>query len=840
MRFHTSGFKAALLASIAVSSVAPAMAQTAAAPVAATESDDNIIIVTASKRSATLQDTPISVAVTGKKQIEESQIRDLKDLSTLVPSLKVSQLQSSANTNFIIRGFGNGANNPGIEPSVGVFIDGVYRSRSAAQIGDLPNLERVEVLRGPQSTLFGKNASAGIISIITAEPKFKWGGGAELSYGNYNAIVAKADITGPLTDTLAFSLSGNINKRDGYAQDLNLKTDFNDRNRWGVRGQLLFQPTESLKFRLIGDYDNIDENCCIAANVIDGPTGNAVRAVGGKIDSNNPFSYNVYNNFPSTNKIKNYGVSLESDWNISDTLALTTIGSSRAVRSYTNQDSDFTSADLIGKNAATTDINTFTAEARLASTFDGPLNFLVGAFYFNEKIDYDASLLLGKDFRNYANLLSGGGYLRAEAALAPLLGFPIGTFGAQGQGTHEQYDYKNNAISIFGQADYEVVEGLTLTAGFNYTRDKKKVGANVTSTDVFSSLDFVAIGDAQLAGARPPIPAALIPTLAQNPNVNTLLQLKPLQFLPPFLNFPNSVEDGKTNDDNLSYTLRAAYKVNTNLSAYVTYATGFKASSWNLSRDSRPTAADFIPGSPVTNPATSPIRAAGLAVNNLTTGSRFAGPEKASVYEAGLKGSYDGFAFNLAVFKQALKGFQSNVFVGTGFVLGNAEKQSTFGVELDTSITPVKNFNVTASLTYLDPKYDKFTGGSSIGPGLTVVPTDLSGQTPAGVPKYSIAVGSTYTHEINDDMKLMFHVDFNHESNTQIADGLPTLRREIDQLNGAISLTLRKGLDFTVWGRNLTNQQYLSVIFPGVAQAGTISGYPSQPRTYGGSIRYRF
>ena len=201
MRFCTSNFKAALLASIVVFAVAPAMAQTAtapAAPVAATaDADDNIIIVTASKRSATLQDTPISVAVTGKKQIEESQIRDLKDLSTLVPSLKVSQLQSSANTNFIIRGFGNGANNPGIEPSVGVFIDGVYRSRSAAQIGDLPNLERVEVLRGPQSTLFGKNASAGIISIITAEPKFKWGGGAELSYGNYNAIVAKADITGP-------------------------------------------------------------------------------------------------------------------------------------------------------------------------------------------------------------------------------------------------------------------------------------------------------------------------------------------------------------------------------------------------------------------------------------------------------------------------------------------------------------------------------------------------------------------------------------------------------------------------------------------------------------------
>ena len=843
-----STLKALLLASIAAGSVtasaqtttpaappttlaAPSATPATAAAGTADNGDDGLIIVTASKRVATLLDTPISVAVTGKKQIEESQIRDLKDLSTLVPSLKVSQLQSSANTNFIIRGFGNGANNPGIEPSVGVFIDGVYRSRSAAQIGDLPNLERVEVLRGPQSTLFGKNASAGIISIITAEPKFKWGGSAEFSYGNYNAIIAKADITGPLSDTVAFSLSGNINKRDGYAQDLNLKTDFNDRNRWGVRGQLLWQPSDALKFRLIGDYDNIDENCCIAANVIDGPTGGAVRALGGKIDSNNPFSYNVYNNFKSINKIKNYGVSLQSDWNMSDTLALTTIGSYRAVRSDTNQDSDFTSADLIGKNAATTNIDTYTAEARLASTFDGPLNFLIGGFYFNEKIGYDASLTFGKDFRNYANLLSGGGYLRTEAALSPALRFPIGTFGAQGQGTFEKYDYRNNAISVFGQLDFEVTDKLTLTAGFNYTRDRKKVATDVRSTDVFSSLDFAAIGAAVFK-----IP----PAFANNPAVNPLLALRPLQFLPPFLNYPNSVEDGRTSDNDLSYTLRAAYKFDSNLSAYATYATGFKASSFNLSRDSRPTAADFIAGPAITNPPTSPIRAAGLALPNLTSGSRFAAPENAEVYEVGVKGQFDGFAFNLAVFKQALKGFQSNVFVGTGFVLGNAEKQSTFGVEIDASMTPVRNLNFTANLTYLNPKYDKFTGGSTINAGLTVSPADLTGLRPAGIPEFSIAVGSTYTHEFTDSVKAVFHVDYAHESNTQIADGLPSLRREVNSLNAAISLGLAKGLDFTVWGRNLSNAKYLTVIFPGVAQAGTISGYPSQPRTYGGSIRYKF
>ena len=184
------------------------------APAASDEVDDNVIIVTATKREQTLEEVPVAVSVTSAAAIERAQVRDLKDLQTLVPSLRVSQLQSSANTNFIIRGFGNGANNPGIEGSVGVFIDGVYRSRSASAISDLPNLQRVEVLRGPQSTLFGKNASAGVISIVTAAPSYEFGGSAEISYGNRNAIVAKADITGPISDNIAFSLAGGIKTFD--------------------------------------------------------------------------------------------------------------------------------------------------------------------------------------------------------------------------------------------------------------------------------------------------------------------------------------------------------------------------------------------------------------------------------------------------------------------------------------------------------------------------------------------------------------------------------------------------------------------------------------------------
>ncbi len=831
MRHESFRLKSVLLASIAFGSVA-ASAQTAPAPVAAAAEDDNLIIVTASKRVATLQDTPISVAVTGKAQIEQAHVQDLLELQSLVPSLKVGQLQSSANTNFIIRGFGNGANNAGIEPSVGVFIDGVYRSRSAAQISDLPNIDRVEVLRGPQSTLFGKNASAGIISIVTAEPKFKTGVRVEASYGNYNAVVLKAGITGPISDTLAYSLDANLNKRDGYGHDLALGSDINNRNRYGFRGQLLWKPSDSFKLRLIADYDKIDETCCLVVNLFDGPTGNAVRALGGKVNNGNPWDYNAYNNFPSTNKIDSYGVSAQADWNINDQLALTSISAYRGNLSNTNADSDFTSADLIGSNKNRTKINTYTQELRLASNYDGFFNFLIGGFFFKEKIDIDASLTFGKDFKNYANLLSGGAYSAVEPTLRALVPVLPGTFGAQGQGRFENYKYDDTAISIFGQGDFTVTDKLTLTAGFNYTYDKKKVATNNISTDSFSAVDLVR------AGVAAGVPASL----ATNPTYNPFLGLKPLQFIPQFLNFPNAVEDGKTHDSNLSYTLRAAYKFSPNFSTYATYATGFKASSWNLSTDSRPFASDFIPGSAYQSPApaASAIRTAGLALVNLTTGTRYAGPEKAQVYEVGFKGSFDGFAFNVAIFKQILKGFQSNIFQGTGFVLGNAEKESTRGVEIDASATPIKNLNVTASVTYLDPKYDLFTGGSAFNAATnSVVPTNLTGRRPSGISTWSVAVGGTYTQPISDDVKLIYHVDYAVDSAYVIAQGLPN-KAAPETLNASLSLALSRGLEVSVWGRNLTEPHYITVIFPSVAQSGSLSGYPSQPRTYGVSARYRF
>jgi len=819
----------------------------AAAEEAVVEEDfGNEIIVTASKRAQTLQDTPIAVSVTTGEAIERAQIRDLLDIQTLVPSLRVGQLQSSANTNFIIRGFGNGANNAGIEPSVGVFIDGVYRSRSAAQIGDLPNVQRVEVLRGPQSTLFGKNASAGIISVVTAEPKFDFGGSAELSYGNFNAIVAKAAITGPISEKLAFSLSGGINKRDGYVDDLGTGSKSNERDRWGVRGQLLFEASDNLKFRFIADYDKVNEICCAVVNVVDGPTGNAVRALGGRIVSNNPRALTQFSNIDSINDIENYGASLQMNWEAGP-FDITTIGAYRAVNIFTNQDSDFTSADLIGDNRNNTGIDTYTLEARIATDFDGPINFLLGGFYFKENIDVASSLTFGRDFRNYANLLSGGGYINIEPTLRALNGIAasVPAFGSRGLGVFENYDYSNRAISLFGQADWEIVEGLTLTLGGNYTNDRKAVATDVRTTDTFSTIDLVQTG--ANAGFLPAARAQACggATVTPGLNCNPFLALRPLQFLPGFLNYPNAVESGKTKDSDLSYTVRLSWEASENISVYATYATGYKGVSFNLSRDSRPFARDFIPGSPAQSPApaASPIRTALGAnlPNNLTSGTRFAEPEQAAVYEIGLKGQFDGFAFNIALFDQSLKGFQGNVFVGTGFVLSNAEKQSVRGFEVDASISPTRNFTINTALTYLDSKFDSYTGGSALVPGsFATLPFNLTGQRPAGIPEWALNFGGTYTAELGGGTELVFNADFSHEGNVQIAQGLPQYKRSVDNLTSSVTLALESGLSVSVWGRNLTDDTYITTLFPGVAQAGTLSGYRNQPRTYGIAAKFKF
>lgn len=800
------------------------------------------VVVTAQKREQTLQDVPVAVSVVTSETLDQAQINDVLDLQTVIPSLRVTQLQTTGNTNFVIRGFGNGANNAGIEPSVGVFVDGVYRSRSAAALADLPNLERIEVLRGPQSTLFGKNASAGVINIVTgaADPGTMVGpeGSVSATVGNFNEFIARGNVSVPLTETVGAMISGYSNTRDGYFTNLTTDNEINERDRYGFRGELFFAP-ESGDFtaRLIADIDEIDEKCCGVANLVNGPTGAAVQAVGGQLLPEAPFARAQYLDFDPTNDITNSGISLNVEYGLTDNIDLTSITAYRELDRSEDADVDFTSARLVSTNFTQTDIETFTQEFRLNGVA-GPMTWLAGVFYFDEEVEQRSGLLYGDQFRAYADILSGGGVSATEQAL----GIPAGTFFAPGQGNDELALQVDETWSVFAQADIDLGPRTVLTLGANYTTVEKRAAVNIVGTDVFSSLDFVEIGFAgafgALTGGLPPTPANIgaNPAVAAQANAisttacsatnpppacNQLLALQPLQFQPPFQNFPNAVEDGTSDDSETTYTARLSYDATDNINVYASVGTGFKATSWNLSRDSRPFANDLTA-----------LRAQGLDVPNIVAGTRLAGPEESTVYELGLKGVWGRNSLNVAVFDQTIEGFQSNIFFGTGFALANAGEQSTRGLEVDALWAVTDSFDLSFAATWLDPEYDDFPN-SAVG--------DLTGQQPSGIHELSASIAGTYYFNVGPGYGFI-RADYLYEDEVQVVDNIPAnvASREVGLLNASISYTWADRYELMLWGRNLTNDDYLLSAFPSVAQAGSISGYPNQPRTYGATFRLRF
>lgn len=774
------------------------------------EDEFEVIQVTASKRVTGLQETPIAVTVTSAEAIEQAKVLDIQDLQTLVPTLRVTPLQRSTNTNFSIRGFGNGTNNTGIEPSVGVFIDGVYRSRAAAQIGDLPRLEQIEVLSGPQSTLFGKNASAGVISVRTQAPSFSPEGRVEAGVGNFNQRLLKAHYTDGITENLAFSVSGGINKRDGFTQSVVGLSDLNNRDRWNLRGQFLYEPTSDTTVRFIADYSEIDERCCTVADVINGPTTAAVQALGGVVlDASDPFAYQSSLNIDPDNAVEDGGVSLQVDVDF-DTFAFTSISAYRNNESNYMSDVDYTSLDILQEEGHTK-IDTFTQEFRLTSTGDNEFNWMVGAFIFQEDVDTGDTLFYGDDIRNFFDVL---GLAPLLSGLEGVYGLSPRTFFAPGPTLNSEFTQDNDAYSLFLNLDYKITDQLTATFGASYTNDQKTVTIESINNETLSAIDLN--NDLTLFG----VPLPFIDSLA--PFIPTI---QGVQFLPPQLEFPNSVEDGKSDDSKATYSVRLAYEANRNFNFFATAATGFKATSWNLSRDTRPFPNDAAA-----------LTTAGLTLANQSYGTRYAGPEESTVYELGMKSRFKFGAINVTLFDQTIEGFQSSTFVGTGFVLANAGQQSTKGIEFDSVLRPTDNLVLNFGGTILDPVYDSFVGGSGVDG-----PVDLSGATPAGIHERAFTLGVTYNFDLSNGMNGYVRSDYIYESETQLVANVPaSLTREVNTLNASAGLDLDNGVNLQIWVRNLNNDKYFLSAFPPPIQAGSFNAYPNQPRTFGASIAYSF
>ncbi|WP_313447079.1 TonB-dependent receptor plug domain-containing protein, partial [Brevundimonas sp.] len=414
------------------------------------------IIVTAQKREQSLQDVPIVVTTLSQELLDGAGVQDIKDLQILTPGMTVTSTQSEASTTVRIRGAGTVGDNPGLESSVGVVIDGVYRSRNSVGFGDLGELSRIEVLKGPQGTLFGKNTSAGVINIITERPSFDPSIAGELTGGNFGAVGGSVSVTGGLTDQIAGRLFVAHRERDGFydvnnGDGPNTRKDDQTQDYWTTRGQLLILPSDDVSVRLIADYTKREEYCCVAVQTRVGPTQAFIAALTAPNGPGQrppvagfgtvPFSRLAYSNRETPQEIEDMGLSAEATIDFPSINA--TLTSQTSWRDWSFQqgmDLDYTGADILyrandGSNGY--GVDNLTQEFRLAGTSD-KLDWLVGLFATKEGVYRDDSYVYGSDYNAFASLLLTASLPAAVGGPSPSRlgcftnpnGFLVGTAGA--------------------------------------------------------------------------------------------------------------------------------------------------------------------------------------------------------------------------------------------------------------------------------------------------------------------------------------------------------------------------------------------------------------------------
>ncbi|MES2904488.1 MAG: TonB-dependent receptor [Pseudomonadota bacterium] len=401
--------------------------------------DEDAIVVTATRRSEALSDIPLAVSAVTAETIKNSGAVDLRGLNQVSPSLLVSSTTSEAGAGGArIRGIGTVGDNPGLESSVAVFIDGVYRSRIGTGLTELGPVDRVEVLRGPQGTLFGRNASSGLIHVITAKPKFTTEAYGEATIGNYNLRRIDGGITGAITDSIAARIDGVYMERDGFLKDVISGDRVNDRNRWLLRGQILYQPTDAFSVRIIGDYSKRNEECCSAVYLptrdynatgntgISGPSTIAAIERGlGAIINDDPYDRDVsitpgrsYNS-----DVVDYGASVEVNYDFGG-VELTSITAYRVNDFERGQDADFNNLDILyrdGSGGSANRFKTFTQELRLqGNAFNDRLDWLVGGFFMAENLRVKDNLSYGADYERYANCLVANNFVNGTGQAALL------------------------------------------------------------------------------------------------------------------------------------------------------------------------------------------------------------------------------------------------------------------------------------------------------------------------------------------------------------------------------------------------------------------------------------
>lgn len=835
-------------------------------PAGGEESDIPEIVVTATGRQQVVQDIPVAVNVVAGEQIVNAGVVDIRGIQQLAPSLKTTTGQSSATGVVLtIRGIGTAGDNPGFEPAVGVFVDGVFRARAGSALSELPPLDRVEVLRGPQGTLFGRNTSAGALNIVTAGPDFELGGYVEASYGNLDEVEIKAGITGPVSQEVALRFDGGYHRRDGYITDVNSGNGINNLDRYFLRGQALYE-AGNVTLRLIADYAATDEQCCGAINTLSGltvPLDNT-NAIIGRIATS---ALNTIASTPALGgapgriglpafergsrrmavspgrrlleQVDEWGVSGELTWELGD-ISLSSITAYRDWDARRGQDIDFSGIDRAYRDGYQTGLSDFTQEFRLrGSAFDNKLDWLVGAFYLNERLFVNDRIQLGAQANQYVDTIING--LTRNSTTLPnglqlhgTLGPTVPLFGQvalasnpallaqaladpqlfalfnspvpgnpSGSGHQsEAYRVNTDAFALFTHNIFDVTDRLSLTLGLRYNYERKTLNANQTA--VTPTCDFLQRTDPRGAAYR----NALI-SIGQSAT-NPLGLFAPAYLLGcnPVINSEfNGIRSDSRTENEFTGTAKLSFKVSDDVLIYGGYDRGYKSGGYNLDRGSYDSV--FLGGD-------------GPQADDLEFEN-----ETVDAYEVGIKTNIgQSVRLNATAFYQDFTGYQSNRFLGSNFVVLNYAQFISQGVEIESSIRVTPDLNVEAGYTYIDSEVTDPRAG----------PDD--GQQGSNTPKHTITASATWTPPISQGVDGLAHIDARYQSETFPLND--PAARPFTRNGDFVIVNLRAGVSFddgkyAIEGyvENLFDTYYNITALPVPEQGASFANYPSPPRFYG-------